>query len=416
MIQITKEQARSFLVRYHHLTEDTGLHSSNDILTYINKVGCIQYDPINILSYNSHLVMQSRFNNYKAAILDELLYKRMLLIDGWDKNLSIYNVEDHRYLYRHVDDFRSSFDRLHEEVKRTIPSLMEALTETGPISSADIKDSPQIDWWWAPTKAVRAALDYLFASGQVYIHHKVNTRKYYDLMYNHPNYMNDGFRFDDHNAYLCWHLKRRIGGVGMLPAGRNTYAFIAVKGLKAADRRTCIEQLVDSGEIVPVVIESVEEIYYVRLEDLPLLEQVTDEKNDITIPKSSIIAPLDNLIWDRNMISEIFDFDYIWEVYKPKAQREYGYYVLPVLYGNMFAARIEAKYNRQVNQLEVNNWFIEPGVEVTDEMTLSMGSMLGEFRDFLGADRIKIMPTCKNKKVIGTIKRYASVTVRNSVL
>ena len=62
------------------------------------------------------------------------------------------------------------------------------------------------------------------------------------------------------------------------------------------------------------------------------------------------LAPLDNLIWDRELIKELFDFDYKWEIYTPVKDRKFGYYVLPVLYGEDFAGRIETARNKKNNR------------------------------------------------------------------
>lgn len=65
------------------------------------------------------------------------------------------------------------------------------------------------------------------------------------------------------------------------------------------------------------------------------------------------MAPLDNLLWDRNLIRMIFDFDYKWEIYTPVEKRKYGHYVLPILYGDRLIGRIEAPYDRKEKQLNV---------------------------------------------------------------
>ena len=83
-------------------------------------------------------------------------------------------------------------------------------------------------------------------------------------------------------------------------------------------------------------------------------------------PAATFIGPLDNLIWDRDLIRWLFDFDYTWEVYKPAAQRKYGHYVLPVLYGDRFIARVEPIFDRKARVLTVVNWWWEVGVAPDD--------------------------------------------------
>ncbi len=347
-------------------------------------------------------------------MLNELIYKEHQLIDAWDKNLSIYPVEDYDSMSPYRHRMTDHYNNLHDEVKNIIPTLRATIDVNGPISSTDIKDSPRIDWWWAPTKAVRAALDFMFATGgEVYIHHKVNTRKYYELTSKHPSISPNTISAiqteDDIMAHLRWRILRRIKGVGMLPCMRNSYAFIAIDHLNASRRRQIINECHSEGLLVKLMISGIEEPYYVLSEHMPLLKasieaSILDHKDEPI--KASIIAPpLDNLIWDREMIREIFDFDYVWEVYKPKKERMYGYYVLPILYGSEFIGHIEAKYNRKDNVLEIVNWFFENHIDTESLNLKPLSDMVDNFRRFLGADKVKIMPRCKYKKIVGQIKR-----------
>ena len=74
--------------------------------------------------------------------------------------------------------------------------------------------------------------------------------------------------------------------------------------------------------------------------------------------RQEFLAPLDNLLWDRKLIAALFDFDYTWEVYVPKDKRKYGYYVLPLLYGERLVGRIEPVFDKKARQLTVKNiWY-----------------------------------------------------------
>lgn len=405
-MHITKEQAKKFLVVYHHLHKDNQLHNEEELLGYIEKVGCIQYDPINVLAYNSHLVMQSKVTNYRAQMLDELLYKRYELIDAWDKNLSIYNCSDDPYFQRYRLRTLRYYSKLNAQVHDAIPSLRQRMLSEGPLSSIDFKDSPMINWSWAPTKAVRAALDYMFSNGEIYVHHKVNTRKYYDLIERHALIIRDGFDFKEDEAYYNWHVTRRIGGVGLLPALKDTYGFIAIDGLKASVRRATVQRLITLGHIVEVFIEGITHPYHIRKVDVPLLESLSTYNDDQ--PSSKIIAGLDNLIWDRDMIEEIFDFRYRWEVYVPETKREFGYYVLPILYGYDFIGRVVMKYNRIENHLDIHQLYFEKSVTVSDLPLDALALMFKNFYEFLGSDGINVIKGAQNEKNIRQIMTLVS--------
>ena len=98
-MRINKEEARSFLIQYQNLSGSKLSPGINGILEHIKKVGCIQFDPLNIIARNPDLVLQSRIKSYKPEMLEQLLYKDRLLVDGWDKMMSIYSRDDWMYFH-----------------------------------------------------------------------------------------------------------------------------------------------------------------------------------------------------------------------------------------------------------------------------------------------------------------------------
>ena len=87
-------------------------------------------------------------------------------------------------------------------------------------------------------------------------------------------------------------------------------------------------------------------------------------------------------MWDRNLIKEFFDFDYKWEIYTPQSERKYGYYVLPILFGDHFIGRIEMVYDRKCGKLNVLNIWYEPGIKLTKVMEKSLNSAIKRFERF----------------------------------
>ena len=108
---------------------------------------------------------------------------------------------------------------------------------------------------------------------------------------------------------------------------------------------------------------------------------------DSVTPSAAFIGPLDNLIWDRDLIRWLFDFDYTWEVYKPAAQRKYGHYVLPVLYGDRFVARVEPIFDRKARVLTIVNWWWE-AVSCRTRRWWRAGECLAAFGRYLGAGEV----------------------------
>ena len=110
-------------------------------------------------------------------------------------------------------------------------------------------------------------------------------------------------------------------------------------------------------------------------------------------PQAAIIAPLDNLIWDRQLTLWIFDFDYIWEVYKPKAKRQYGYYVLPVIYGDRFVARFDPSFDKKKRALTINNWWWEENVQPNNDMESALIECFQSFNQYLNTLEFRLSET-----------------------
>jgi len=169
------------LLTYQGLLPPRKLSGKEGILNYIQQIGCIQFDPLNKVGLNPDLVLQSRIQDYKPHYLQELLYKDRKLVDGWDKNMSIYLTEDWPYFKRYRDRFLKKIAEKGEDITNHLPQIREAIQEKGPLSSIDLDHDTIIDWSWAPTRISRAALESMYSWGELIIHHRVGRRKVYDF-------------------------------------------------------------------------------------------------------------------------------------------------------------------------------------------------------------------------------------------
>ena len=113
--------------------------------------------------------------------------------------------------------------------------------------------------------------------------------------------------------------------------------------------------------------------------------------------RAAILAPLDNLLWDRNLVKALFDFEYRWEVYKPVTERQYGYYVLPVLYGDRFIARFEPGKDSACKHIIIKNWWWENEIKPSEEMRHSLLRCFQNFLVYLGKNNLKIDKKSKTK-------------------
>jgi uncharacterized protein YcaQ len=396
-ITLTKQQARRFLLAYQGLWPPSTLKGKPGILDYVRRVGCIQFDPLNIVGLNPELVLQSRIADFRPAMLQELLYQDRKLVDGFDKNMSIYSVDDWPYFRRRRNAARRWPDKSPEQVKAILPQVRQAIEERGPISSLDLDFGQAVNWAWAPTRLARAALESMYFWGELVIHHRVHTRRVYDFASRHipADILSAPEPNENEEQFHDWYVARRLGSVGLLWK-KSGDAWLGMRSIKSKERGAAFDRLQQRALLMEVRVEGLDTPLYLKREAQSLLETIlSDGKHRAS---AAILAPLDNLIWDRRLIHELFDFHYRWEVYKPVSEREYGYYVLPVLYGDRFVARFEPGREKKTGALIVKNWWWETGIRHTKTMHAALSSCFKRFLSYLGTDTVRLDKTLATQK------------------
>ncbi len=392
-LTLTNQEARRFMLAHHGLWPPRKLKGKEGILALFDRLGCVQYDTINIVGRNADLVLQSRVANYRPTLLEELLYQDRKLIDGWDKVSSIYRTEDWPYFERQ----RAAMPVYHAERSKDAmalaPQLLEAIRERGPLSPIDFKDNTKTDWFWAPTSLSRASLEILYAWGKLGVHHKVNTRRVFDLI--ERLVPTEILSKEDPNKtdqdYHDWHVLRRIGSKGLAASSTGEH-WLGIRGVKTPERKAALRRLVEQEKVIPVSVEGIDnQTLFIRITDLDTLNAVKGQR--ASKAQAAFIAPLDNLIWNRKLTNLLFKFSYAWEVYKPKTQREYGYYVLPVLYGDRFVGRVDPTFDKKTRVLTITNWWWEEGVIPDDALLQAIARCIKEFGNYLDVSSIEINPT-----------------------
>jgi len=377
------------MLAHQGLWPPQNLSGKAGILDYIRRVGCIQFDPLNIAGRNPELVLQARVTGFRPELLDQLLYEDRKLLDGWDKNMSIYSVDDWPCFQRRREAARRSPRRTSEPIQSVLPMIRAAIRGRGPLSSIDLDFNETIDWSWAPTRVARAALESMYTWGELVIHSKVNTRKVYDFAERHvpqrlltaPDPNPSEGQFHD------WYVLRRTGGIGMVwdKAGD---AWLGMYDIKSMERKAALSRLLERQSLMQVAVDGLAQPLFMRTEDRPTLTAILESKPPQ--PRVSFLAPLDNLLWDRRMVNQLFGFDYTWEVYKPVEERRYGYYVLPVLYGDRFIARFEPIRDKKNGSLVIKNWWWEEGVKQSARMHAELRRSFKRFMSFLDVGDLRV--------------------------
>jgi uncharacterized protein YcaQ len=376
--QISLDVARRFLVIRHLLEPPRALPASPEsVLAVVDRLGSLQFDPLSVAGRNHDLVLQARINGYRRELTDELLYGRRVLFEAYNKSLNLLPTSELPY-YR--VSWQSSADgragELISEQATLVDKVMTEITAEGPRCSTDFEREAAIEWWWGPTTAVRAVLEALCVAGRLSLARRDGNRRYYDLT--ERLFPDDllATRIPEREQ-LRHKLLSRHRGHGLLGASGSGELWLGIG--KAPLRTELRHDLLDRGELVAVQVEGMKGERYVIGDELPMLAEaeravahgvsggaaghVSAPAPADSTPGCSFIAPLDPLMWDRGALGPLYDFDYIWEVYTPAAKRRWGYYVLPILFGDRLVGRIEPRIDRTAKAVRLLGLTWEAGFD-----------------------------------------------------
>ena len=300
---VTVSQARRIAVRAQLLDG-----SASSVLDTVRRLGFLQIDPISTVAPPQRLVLFSRLGPHDPAELDRLLWETKQLFE-W--NAFVYPTDDlplirarmqRRRSGRYAHERKGSeFLKANARFRRYVLGELE---RDGPLLSRDLADHSIRTWstdgrWWG-TRNVAVMLELLHSRGQVAV---VGRR--------------DGQRL--------WDLAERW------------YPETEKVPLREAERLLAEKRRRAQG----VWLENGEWRVHPDAEDGPVPDRVT------------VLSPFDRLIYDRARTEALWDFRYRLEMYVPKAKREYGYYVLPILHGDRLVGRVDPVFDRKSGKLNV---------------------------------------------------------------
>lgn len=394
---LTKAQARTFILAKQGLLGAYRFSGKEGALAYVRQAGCIQYDPVDVCGKNAELTLQSRVKGFRKSMLSTLLYRDRKLVDYADKELSIWPAEDWPYFSLYRERSRA-LGGTFEGLAALEQEALAHIRKHGPVSSDTLPIQGEIFWhssmhwsgnWEKNSLAARSVLEQLYTDGTLVIHHKNGSRKFYDLAERHlaPALLAAENPCPDEASLLRWRILRRIGAVGLL-WDRNSTAYLGID-LNADRRRAALADLEASGAILPAQVEGIRSAFYYRAEDEALMCSVLADTLDRKA-RMEFIAPLDPMLWDKTLIASLWGFRYSWEIYTPADKRKYGYYTLPILWGEDFIGRIETAADRKTGTLLVKNVWLEPGVRRTKKMQAALDRTLRRFAKFNDCETVEV--------------------------
>lgn len=381
--QVPKETIRQYLVTRQGFNQATGRQGT---LETLQQLGCVQVDPLKVIHNNHHLVFYSRVTDYSPKYLDDLLYDSRQAFMYWCKQKSLLPMTDYpyfRYRMRQTKRFHSSYyERTKQEEhlwRPLIQQIRRILRKDSPQSSRTLSQQYNLN-----QRNVTKVLNLLWDNGTIMIHHEQGNLRYYAF----TNTLIPQELLDKRVTaaeYRAFKIHKYLHAYGLIDLRDPYFGWVT---MKMPDRKRLIQDLINQDHVTPITIPGVNTPYYLLTSDWNTFSKLKPPPENTILP----IAPLDNLIWNRAMITELYDFQYTWDVYKPPHQRQYGYYDMPLLQGTTFIGRMDPKHDRQHNQLIIKSIHLESPT-VSSSLTQTLAEALIRFQRFIGATTTDIQAT-----------------------
>ena len=370
------------------------------MLDVFRRLGSIQFDPLAVAGRNHDLVLHARVADYDPGWCDQL-YELREIFEAYNKGLSLVPTSEFAW-------FRGTLTR---NAPRTLAEngdvagrVLERIRADGPLSALDFERErgTTTDWFGMATNVVRAVLEAYVVTGVLGLARREGNRRYYDLLERllPADVLARKLPLEEQLRRKLLSRYRAHGLLGVSGAGD---VFGGLGYAKPDDRfpgypgRNALrEELVERGDLVSVQVEGVPGKRLVVSEDAELLKAPPNPP-----PSVAFVPPFDPIIWDRKLLASLFDFEYVWELFLPRAKRRWGWYVLPIVFRDRFVGRIEPRIDRAEARVQVLDVWWEDGFSPrrVDGFVDAMRDALRSYLGFAGADRIAWAPH------LGTAKR-----------
>lgn len=346
-LEITKAEARAIWLAAQRLDEPAPFGSGPEAAANaIAHLGYVQIDTINVIERSHHHILFNRIPDYRRADLHHAQSEAKTVFEYWTHALSYVHINDFPYFAATMKAYRREPSKwLAHVTPYQRQKVMRRIRSEGALAISDIKDDRLVDkdHPWASRKPSKSALQAGFYNGELVISRRDGMLKTYELTERHFGW--DNFpKPATANQILAYKKDRALRSQGLISLDSACYLIPSEKPQMLA----LIEKDVRAKRLVPVRIEGMNTLYWARPETLE------------NIPKPSslthILSPFDPLIIQRKRTAAFFEYDHIFEVYIPKEKRLFGYFTLPVLFGDEIIAAIDLKADRQAQKLLIQAW------------------------------------------------------------
>ena len=368
-LTITQKEARKIAL------DSQGLfRKHNSLLDIINQLSYIQIDTISVTERAHNHVFFSRDQTFKPEEITQLMDDKSIF-EYWSHAAAYLPISDFRYSLYKKKEYTTGSKHWFPRDKKVERYVLDRITEEGSLQSKDFDNLKNKNHEWYEWKPAKIALTNLFMDGSLMIANRKGFHKIFDLTERVLPAKIDTTT-PTLNEYCIHLIMNTIKSHGIASIQEISYLR---KGVKPTVTKL-IHQLIEAGDLIEIKVENNSLTYY-----------ASTIHQEITIGKElHILSPFDNLVIQRKRIESLFNFNYQIECYVPEKKRKFGYYVLPILFGDEFVARMDAKADRKSNIFYIKGFWFEENYTPTTQFYKQLAKKIKTYSLFCGCKIIKL--------------------------
>lgn len=399
MLTIDLETARRFVLGKQGLWPGRRWQGNTGTVQAMHAIEYLQLDPLQIIARSQDIALHSRVLDYTPGLWEAVAYEQRQFFDwgGWLAARPMAELPHWRVVMGRERtggaDCDGRIQQMGQEHAAAIAEMRTILHERGVVNNREFAMAARTRTHsYRGRKDSALALYYLWRIGEVMTHHRENFERVYALAeaVAPASLMGES----DAAAADRFLVQKEVSFSGLSRLNRTSDAW--QRGVPFSKLKPLLATMLADGELVEVRVEGWKPLHYALRSDVPLLQalcagqlpQAWAPLATTTTAEVTFLAPLDP-VSARGRAKGLFDFDYVWEVYKPVQQRKFGYYTLPVLWGDRLVARFDSKLDRTTNTFVLLGlWLEDERLGNDDAFALALGRGFARFVTFLGAGKV----------------------------
>ncbi len=397
MLTINTDIARRFILGKQGLWPGRRWRGLEGTEQAMRTMEYLQLDPLQIIARSHDITLHSRVYDYTPGMWEEAAYQQRKFFD-WGGWLAVRPMDELAYWRVVMGRERESTPRLREiarEHPEAIVEMRDLLRERGTVSNRDFETTKRTRTAsYRGGKDSSLALYYLWRTGEVMTHHREKFERVYALTETvAPVQLIRQSESAEADHFL---ILKEISFLGLSRLQRTSDSFR--RGVPFERKKQLLEALLADGEIIEVKVEGWKFVHYALASDMLVLDELIAGRvpqtwapmGTTTSEETVFLAPLDP-VSARGRAKDLFDFDYVWEVYKPEDKRKFGYYALPILWGDRLVGRFDSKLDRESNTFVILGlWLEQEALGENEAFAEALAGGFTRFVKFLSASELDV--------------------------